>query len=482
MDALPIFLKIKGKPCLVVGGGDIAERKIDLLIRAGADVTVIAPKLGASVIELQKKQEISWIQGIFDSKLVHGYAIVIAATNDKKVNSKVSESAKQNQIPVNVVDQPELCSFTVPSIVDRSPIIIAIGTGGASPVLARMIRARLETLIPAAYGKLAYLAQQYRDKVKSVFSSTDSRRKFWEEVFQGRVAELIFSGKEKQANNEIMAMLEVKNNSSYERGEVYLVGAGPGDPDLLTFRALRLMQRADVVLYDRLVAAPIMELVRRDAERIYVGKAKSNHVVPQRDINKLLLELAQQGKRVLRLKGGDPFIFGRGGEEIEDLVINNIPFQVIPGITAASGCASYAGIPLTHRDHAQSCVFVTGHIKDGGVTLNWNSLCQSDQTVVVYMGLTALEEICKEMVANGLAANTPAALIQQGTTLNQKVIVGNLKTLPDEVSSQDVKAPTLLIVGSVVSLHEELAWFHPNEKKDHVSLLTEPLKTFHDGL
>ena len=277
-------------------------------------------------------------------------------------------------------------------------------------------------------------------------------------------------------------MLEVKNNSSYERGEVYLVGAGPGDPDLLTFRALRLMQRADVVLYDRLVAAPIMELVRRDAERIYVGKAKSNHVVPQRDINKLLLELAQQGKRVLRLKGGDPFIFGRGGEEIEDLVINNIPFQVIPGITAASGCASYAGIPLTHRDHAQSCVFVTGHIKDGGVTLNWNSLCHSDQTVVVYMGLTALEEICKEMVANGLAANTPAALIQQGTTLNQKVIVGNLKTLPDEVSSQDVKAPTLLIVGSVVSLHEELAWFHPNEKKDHVSLLTEPLKTFHDGL
>ena len=460
----------------------MAERKIDLLIRAGAKVTVVAPEIGSKVEALLNQQKLHWIEDRFEPAHLSQALIAIAATDNEDVNRSVSEAARQQNLPVNVVDQPDLCTFTVPSIVDRSPVIIAIGTGGASPVLARMLKARLETLIPAAYGRLAGIAREFRDQVKAALGSVDSRRGFWEKVFQGQVAELVFAGKENQARAELRAMIQATEDAEFEKGEVYLVGAGPGDPDLLTFRALRLMQRADVVLYDRLVAPAIMDLVRRDADRIFVGKEKSNHVVPQPEINELLLSLAQEGKRVLRLKGGDPFIFGRGGEEIEDLVRHNIPFQVIPGITAAAGCASYAGIPLTHRDHAQSCLFVTGHLKDGSVDLNWDALCQPGQTVVVYMGLTGLESICREMISHGLKDTTPAALIQQGTTLNQRVIAATLDSLPDAVAAANVRAPTLLIVGSVVTLHDKLAWFDPDGGPPDDLALNEPGRGANDGL
>jgi len=482
MDALPIFLKLRDTPALVVGGGSVAERKIDLLIRAGAKVTVVAPEIGSKVEALLNQQKLHWIEDRFEPAHLSQALIAIAATDNEDVNRSVSEAARQQNLPVNVVDQPNLCSFTVPSIVDRSPVIIAIGTGGASPVLARMLKARLETLIPAAYGRLAGIAREFRDQVKAALGSVDSRRGFWEKVFQGQVAELVFAGKENQARAELRAMIQATEDAEFEKGEVYLVGAGPGDPDLLTFRALRLMQRADVVLYDRLVAPAIVDLVRRDADRIFVGKEKSNHVIPQPEINELLLSLAQEGKRVLRLKGGDPFIFGRGGEEIEDLVRHNIPFQVIPGITAAAGCASYAGIPLTHRDHAQSCLFVTGHLKDGSVDLNWDALCQPGQTVVVYMGLTGLESICREMIRHGLKDTTPAALIQQGTTLNQRVIAATLDSLPDAVAAANVRAPTLLIVGSVVTLHDKLAWFDPDGGPRDNLALNEPGRGANDGL
>ncbi len=482
MDALPIFLRLRGTPALVVGGGDVAERKIDLLLRAEALVTVISPELCEAVAALHDHKRIHWIAAPFHPEHLADAQIVIAATDDRRVNEAVHDAARARRIPVNVVDQPDLCSFTVPSIVDRSPVMIAIGTGGASPVLARMLKARLETLIPAAYGRLAAIARDFRSQVKQALSTVVARRSFWEEVFQGRVAELVFAGKDGQAQKELRRMIEQADDASYERGEVYLVGAGPGDPDLLTFRALRLMQRADVVLYDRLVAPAIVDLVRRDAERIYVGKEKSNHVVPQGEINQLLLELARGGKRVLRLKGGDPFIFGRGGEEIEDLVNHGIPFQVIPGITAAAGCASYAGIPLTHRDHAQSCLFVTGHLKDGSVDLNWEALCQPGQTVVVYMGLTGLQSICEEMIRHGLDSSTPAALIQQGTTLNQRVIAATLDTLVDEVAKAQVQAPTLLIVGSVVRLHDKLAWFSPETRSGHEAAIHEPGRGENHGL
>ena len=351
----------------------------------------------------------------------------------------------------------------MPSIVDRSPVIVAIGTGGTAPILARLLKSRLETLIPAAYGRLARLAGGFRHQVKAKFDSIAERRRFWEHVLQGPIAELVFSGRDDEARDALEQLIEKPDHPPAVQGEVYLVGAGPGDPDLLTFRALRLMQQADVVLYDRLVASEIVDLVRRDADRIFVGKARAKHAVPQTDINRLLVELAHQGKRVLRLKGGDPFIFGRGGEEIADLVREKIPFQVIPGITAASGCAAYAGIPLTHRDHAQSCVFVTGHLKDGQLDLNWSALCQPDQTVVVYMSLTGLETLCSKMIRHGADGDLPAALIQQGTTRNQKVITGTLATLPGTVSSGDIKPPTLLVIGHVVSLHSGLAWYNPDD-------------------
>src|SRR5690606_11633332 len=339
----------------------------------------------------------------------------------------------------------------------RSPLIVAVTSGGDAPVLARLIRAKIETWIPSTYGQLAGLAKKFRARVKQLFPDVQQRRVFWEEVFQGQIAESVFAGKLGEGER----LLEAKIAGAAPRalGEVYLVGAGPGDPDLLTFRALRLMQQADVVLYDRLVAPAIIELCRRDAERIYVGKRRSEHAVPQEEINQLLVDLAKQGKRVLRLKGGDPFIFGRGGEEIEQLAAEGIPFQVVPGITAASGCAAYAGIPLTHRDHAQSVRFVTGHLKDGSCDLPWAELAAPGQTLVFYMGLVGLPLICEQLVAHGRAARTPVALVQQGTTSNQRVYTGTLQSLPDLLARHEVQAPTLVIVGEVVSLREKLAWF-----------------------
>jgi len=364
---------------------------------------------------------------------------------------------------VNVVDQPHLCSFIMPSIVDRSPIQIAISTGGASPVLARLLRTRLESYIPAAYGKLAELVSGFRTQVIDKFPDSKQRRHFWEVILEGRVTELLFQGNEHAARNALQHAID--EDFSKESGEVYLVGAGPGDPDLLTFRALRLMQRADIVVYDRLVSQGILDLVRRDAELVYVGKERNNHAVPQENINQCLVRYAKEGKRVLRLKGGDPFIFGRGGEEIETLKENNVIFQVVPGITAAAGCSSYAGIPLTHRDYSQSCVFVTGHLKDGTVNLNWKALAHPHQTIVFYMGLQAVKVIHKELVAHGLSDGTPAALVEQGTTQNQRVHIGTLANLSEIIEREKVKAPTLIIVGDVVTLHDKLKWFNPNSER-----------------
>ena len=454
MDFFPIFLNLKGKKCLVVGGGEVAVRKVSILLQSGAKVAVVSPEL----CEGLKKLEIEYFPERFTESRLEGMTLVIAATDDRQVNMQVSVAAKERNIPVNVVDNPDLCSFVMPSILDRSPLVVAFSTGGASPVLARLLRARFESLIPEGYGRLASFASRFREKVRERISKPSERRIFWEEVFEGRVAEKVFMGEEKKAEALLMDMIE---RNEPHHGEVYLVGAGPGDPDLLTFRALRLMHKADVVLYDNLVSKPILEMTRRDAERIYVGKKKSNHAMPQEEINALLVRLARQGKRVLRLKGGDPFIFGRGGEEIEKLAENGIPFQVVPGITAASGVSSYAGIPLTHRDHAQSCVFVTGHLKDNSMDLDWGMLARPRQTVVVYMGLTGIDFLCSKLVEHGLPSSTPAAVVQQGTTRNQKVLTGTLETLPGLAKGAKLTPPTLIIVGGVVSLREKLSWFEP---------------------
>ena len=464
MDYLPIFLRLTDEPALVVGGGSVAARKVSLLLQANARVTVVSPELEDSLAQLKANNEIDHIQGQYQDDMVRQYRLVIAATDDAKVNQAIFDQAKEFNIPVNVVDQPALCSFIMPSIVDRSPVVLAISTGGSSPVLARMIRSRLEALIPASYGRLAALAQKYRSAIKAKFENVEHRRKFWESALEGKVSELVLSGRDKEAERVLQAAIDNSDESILdEKGEVYLVGAGPGDPDLLTFRALRLMQRADVVLYDRLVSDEIVAMVRRDAEKIYVGKEKSNHAVPQRDINKLLVRLAQEGKRVLRLKGGDPFIFGRGGEEIKDLFHEGISFQVVPGVTAAAGCAAYAGIPLTHREFSQSVSFVTGHLKDGTFNLNWSLLSQPNQTVVIYMGLTGLEIISQKLIEHGVSHDMPAALIQQGTTRNQRVITATLSTLHNKVKAEDVVAPTLVIIGEVVTLQDQLKWFDPDE-------------------
>jgi uroporphyrin-III C-methyltransferase/precorrin-2 dehydrogenase/sirohydrochlorin ferrochelatase len=460
MDYLPIFLQLKDQPCLVVGAGDVAARKLELLSKTGAKLTVVAPQIGDKVAQMHAAGLISVEQGVFSEHMLTGMQLVIAATNQLDVNMRIAEAAKRLQIPVNVVDNPRLCSFIFPAIIDRSPLLIAISSGGASPVLIRLLRAKIESAIPASYGNLARFAEKFRQLVKQRISLPAQRRIFWENIFQGRVAELLFAGQTEEAEQQFQRQL-TDNENIRSRGEVYLIGAGPGDPDLLTFKALRLLQQADVVVYDRLVSPGVLELARRDAEKIYVGKERNLHSLPQASINKLLADLALSGKRVARLKGGDPFIFGRGGEEIETLMQQGIGFQVVPGITAASGCASYAGIPLTHRDHAQSCIFVTGHLKDGSVNLDWPQLTRPNQTVVIYMGLVGLESICRSLIAHGCPADLPIAIIQQGATVNQRVLIGTLSDMPQHPELARIKAPTLIIVGTVVTLRRHLDWFKP---------------------
>jgi uroporphyrin-III C-methyltransferase/precorrin-2 dehydrogenase/sirohydrochlorin ferrochelatase len=459
MKYLPVFMKLEDRPCLVVGGGKVAARKVAMLLRAGARISLVAPVLCAELEKLSESGRILHTGREFRDEDIDGMVLVIAATDNESVNRQVSILAESLRILVNVVDTPKLCSFIVPSVVDRSPVQVAVSTGGASPVLARLLRARLESFIPSAYGRLAVLVDEFRLKVKQRFSDSTQRRYFWENVLQGRVAELLFAGRENEARAALEEAIADTDRNYDTTGEVYLVGAGPGDPDLITFRALRLMQQADVVVYDRLVSRPILDMVRRDAELIYAGKERDKHTLSQENINELLVRLAREGKRVLRLKGGDPFIFGRGGEEIETLAEQGIPFQVVPGITAASGCASYAGIPLTHRDYAQSCVFVTGHLKDGSVNLDWERLARPAQTIVFYMGLHSIEILSRELLAHGMAQDTPVALVQQGTTRDQRVFVETLATLPSLVGREEIKPPTLIIVGEVVKLREKLKWF-----------------------
>ncbi len=463
MDFLPIFIDIKNRVNLVVGGGDIAARKVSLLLKAQGRIRVISPELCSNLKELARAGKIEHLAQPFSPDDLQDAYLVIAATDNPEVNRQVSEEAKKLHLPVNVVDQPELCTFIFPSIIDRSPVVAAVSTGGASPVLARLIRTRLEALIPAGYGRLAEFAKSFRTQVKERFSDSTDRRLFWENILRGGVAERVFSGHIEEAGAVLERAL-AETDPKNQMGEVYLVGGGPGDPDLITFRALRLMQQADVVVYDRLVAQPILEMTRRDAERIYVGKERDSHAMRQEEINQLLVDLAKTGKRVVRLKGGDPFIFGRGGEEIDTLSAEGVPFQVVPAVTAASGCAAYSGIPLTHRDYAQSVTLVTGHLKDGTMNLNWEQLAQPHQTVVFYMGLLGLPVICKSLIEHGVSPDMTIALVQQGTTEKQKVFTGTLASIQEIVEREKPKPPTLIIVGEVVKLEEKLSWYKAPEK------------------
>jgi uroporphyrin-III C-methyltransferase/precorrin-2 dehydrogenase/sirohydrochlorin ferrochelatase len=468
MDHLPIFLNVEGKRTLIVGNSVSAVRKADLLLRAGSDLTVVTPELGEELSNLAETYTFKHQASDLRAEDLKGCVIAFGCSSDDSMNQQLRELAANAGIMINVSDKTENCDFIMPAVVDRTPLLIAISSGGTSPLLVRMLKARFETTIPAAYGRLAEFAGNYRDRIKELIPNLTRRRRFWETMVSGPVAEHIFSSQLTQAESLMESQLQkaAVAGDQPSLGEVYLVGTGPGDPDLLTFRALRLMQQADVVLYDRLIGDGILNLVRRDAKRIYVGKLKNNHAVSQEEISQMLIELAQQGKRVLRLKGGDPFVFGRGGEEIEALSEHGIAFQVVPGVSAANGCAAYAGIPLTHRDHAQACVFVTGHEKNGELKLNWTSLIQPRQTVVLYMGLSSLDAIVSGFVKHGAPPSTPAAVIEKGTRAGQRVITGTLESLLDKTSQAGVKSPALIIVGSVVSLREKLSWFNNKPKEE----------------
>lgn len=455
MDYLPIFCRLDNKPVLLVGGGEVAERKARLLLDAGARLTLVSPTLDPELATLAADGEIEWLATEFEPAQLAGKWLVVAATDRREVNALVYQSANQAGIFANVVDDPKRSSFIMPSIIDRSPLMVAISSGGKAPVLARLLREKLEALLPQHLGALAAFAGGLRDRVKARFPSMGERRQFWERLLGAdRLGQALARG-DKAAANQLADTLFAEDAAA--KGEVILVGAGPGDPGLLTLHALRQMQQADVVVYDRLVSDEVMALVRRDARRIFVGKQAGNHCVPQEGINQLLLEEAKKGQRVVRLKGGDPFIFGRGGEELETLVGSGVGCQVVPGITAASGCAAYAGIPLTHRDHAQSVRFVTAHGKGGTQDLDWPLLARDRQTLVFYMGLSSCAVIREQLLAHGKGGDTPVALIERGTQPSQRVIRGTLDQLPE--LAVGVESPALIMVGSVVTLADKLAWF-----------------------
>ncbi len=508
MNTFPLFFKLDNRKVLIVGGGDVALRKADLLSRAGASITVVAPDICEELQALLDNYKHELIYENYNKSYMKGARIIIAGTDNEALNHQVHADATALNIPVNVVDTPPLCDFIFPAIVDRNPIVIGISSNGKAPVLARLLRARLETLIPQGYGKLAKLAGEFRGEVKAKIPTLTGRRQFWERAFEGQVSELMFAGNETQAAEQLQKDLDntaaqIANNtadkdaptSSYSDtqekntasttapvladesntdhtadksvtpvGEVYIVGAGPGDPELLTFKALRLMQQADIVFYDALVSPQVLDLCRRDADKVFVGKKRSNHAVAQLGINELLVNEAQKGRRVVRLKGGDPFIFGRGGEEIESLRAHNIPYQVVPGITAANAAASYAGIPLTHRDHSQSVRFVTGFLKAGAPNNNFSSFLNTDETVVFYMGLHSLARLTEGLIEAGRSSETPIAIVSNASMPNQQVLTGTLATITELQEQNQLPTPALLIMGDVVALHDDLAWYNLHNK------------------
>jgi uroporphyrin-III C-methyltransferase/precorrin-2 dehydrogenase/sirohydrochlorin ferrochelatase len=461
VDYLPLFAALKDRPVLVIGGGDIAARKILLLRRAGANVRIVAQQLSAELTELADQQAIEWLATEFDEAQIDAVFLVIAATDDSELNQRVFAAANARQRLVNVVDNQPLCSFIFPSIVDRSPLLVAISSGGTAPVLARILREKIEALLPTNLGRMAQAASYWRHHIQTRLKTVAERRRFWERVFTGRFASLMVAGNESAAQQ---ALEDELNQPERAVGEIVLVGAGPGDAGLLTLRGLQVIQKADVVFYDHLVSEGVRELVRRDAEMICVGKRAGTHSVPQHDTNRMLVEAALAGKNVVRLKGGDPFIFGRGGEELQAAAEAGVPFQVVPGITAAAGATAYAGIPLTHRDHAQSATFVTGHYKADSTPFDWAHLAQSRQTLAIYMGTMKAAEISQQLIKHGRDSLTPVAVISRGTRADQQVIVGTLQQL--ESLAKDAPMPALLVVGEVVQLHQQLAWFQNNQQQE----------------
>ena len=428
MRHFPVFLDLHRSRALVIGSGEVAARKAELLARAGAEVR---------------------IEPAFDPSVLDGIAVAIGAGAPEVELHALSAAAMARGIPVNIVDRPALCSFILPALVDRDPITIAVSTAGTAPVLARLLRARIEAAVPPAFGRLAALADRFKAEIRTRLPDLGRRRAVLEGVFQGRVAELVFVGEEQKAESAFAEAIAA-GECQTQAGKVYLVGAGPGAGDLLTLRAHRLLGEADVIVHDRLVSDEILDMARRDAARIYVGKRRAEHCMAQGDINALLVRLAREGKRVVRLKGGDPFVFGRGGEELEALEAAGIDTEIVPGVTAALACAAQARIPLTHRAVSRSVTFVTGHTRDGRLDVDFASLARPGATLAVYMGVSTLRDMCAGLIAHGLSSKTPAALIEQGGSRRQRELYSDVGSMGDLAPGWSTGAPALLMIGEVV--------------------------------
>ncbi len=449
MRFFPTFFDLVDKPCLVVGGGEAAARKLRLLRRARARVTVVARDPIEEIADLAAAGEVDLVRRGFVDGDLQGRVLAIGASGQDEIDTRLAEAAAARGVPVNIVDRPALSSFTVPAIVDRDPIVVAVSSGGTAPVLARRLRARIEALLPARLGRLAELADSFRDSVKATYPSESARRRFWENFFDGPAAADALAGRESQAREKILDLVNRRPKKLVPAGSVAIVGAGPGDPDLLTLRAAALLQDAEVIVYDRLVGPGVLEHARRDAVRVYVGKSRGHQAKSQDEINALLRAYARAGKRVVRLKGGDPFVFGRGGEERDYLRRHGVAVQVVPGITAATACGAVAGIPLTHRDHAAAVTLVTGQGKDGAPEPDWAALAGSRHTLVIYMGVATAERTTQRLIAHGLSGDTPLAVIENGTRSDERVILGALQGLPALLRNHGVRGPAIIVIGEV---------------------------------
>ncbi len=464
MEYFPITVQMKDRLCLIVGGGEIAARKLKHLLKANSRIVMVSYEFSEEINQLAKDNPIlliqrSYSEAIFDLAILEHLYLIIAATDDPKINQQVSQNAQARTIWVNVVDDLQLSTFIMPAVIDRSPLLIAVSSSGVSPVLSRMIREKIEWLLPKSLGLLLEKLHILRPLVKKKFNNIKQKREFSEWLLEG-----VLKDENQLSKDSVIWFDEYKKSlNKSQQGKVYLVGAGPGSADLLTVKALKLLQKADIVLYDALVSDEILDCIRRDATLISVGKRAGSHSVLQQQTNQMLVDYAKQGLSVIRLKGGDPFIFGRGGEELQVLVEQAIEFEVVPGITAASGCASYAGIPLTHRDFSQSVRFVTAHEKDNGENIDWPGLAIKNQTLVFYMGLMSNQKISQSLIKQGLSANTPTAIIQQGTNAQQRVLITQLSNMTNAVNYYKIKSPSLIIIGHVVHFATKLNWFKQGE-------------------
>lgn len=445
----PMFMNLDGRSTVVVGGGAAAARKVSWLLRANADVTVIAADADEELLAVCRDPRVRHHARSFQPDDVNGASVVITSNERLEDDAQVARAATAAGIPVNAVDRPDLSTFVMPAIVDRDPLVVAVSSAGTAPVLARTVRARIEAMLPRNLGRLARFAHRFRGAVQAIASRPGEGRRFWEGFFRGPIAARVLSGDETGASERMLSLINRRGTA--ERGLVQIVGAGPGDPDLLTLRALQALQEADLVIHDRLVSSAVLEYARRDARRIDVGKARGRQALSQAAINRLLIAAAGEGKRVVRLKGGDPFVFGRGGEETDALARAGVAVEVIPGITAALGCAASLGIPLTHRQHAQALTIVTGEGRAGEPDLDWPALARSNQTLVVYMGGEAAGRIASRLIAAGMDRSTPAAVIARGTRPDQSAATGTVVRLPALVAEVGA-GPVLLVIGEVVRL------------------------------